>query len=181
MRPTLSTSQNMQRRCTRNPALIDRSSKLDLFRTNLHSLLREHLLKRSFRHNASLKQHWLTLKGPKVLFGEQLQYVTDRGNPSVYLEPTMCSSWSIVRTHRPTDDTLRSRDACSDSIAKYFGACFVGYRTIIARYVAKRKGGIAPFWGAATSLKSIARYGVSQGYYRTSARYGATKMGTLAA
>ena len=34
-----------------------------------------------------------------------------------------------------------SRDACSDSIAKLFRACFCGggggYRTIIARYVAK--------------------------------------------
>ena len=31
-----------------------------------------------------------------------------------------------------------SRDTCSDSIAKLFRACFMGYRTIIARYVAKR-------------------------------------------
>ena len=30
-----------------------------------------------------------------------------------------------------------SRDACSDSIANLFRACFKGYRTIIARYVAK--------------------------------------------
>ena len=30
-----------------------------------------------------------------------------------------------------------SRGTCSDSIAKLFRACFVGYRTIIARYVAK--------------------------------------------
>ena len=30
-----------------------------------------------------------------------------------------------------------SRDTCSDSIAKLFGACFCGYRTIIARYVVK--------------------------------------------
>ena len=30
-----------------------------------------------------------------------------------------------------------SRDTCSDSIAKLFRACFCGYRTIIARYVAK--------------------------------------------
>ena len=30
-----------------------------------------------------------------------------------------------------------SRDTCSDSIAKFFRACFYGYRTNIARYVAK--------------------------------------------
>ena len=30
-----------------------------------------------------------------------------------------------------------SRDTCSDSIAKVFRACFVGHRTIIARYDAK--------------------------------------------
>ena len=43
------------------------------------------------------------------------------------------------------DDKLRdppamlfiSRDTCSDGIAKLFHACFVGYRTIIAQYVAK--------------------------------------------
>ena len=28
-------------------------------------------------------------------------------------------------------------DTCSDSIAKLFRACFVGYRTLVARYVAK--------------------------------------------
>ena len=30
-----------------------------------------------------------------------------------------------------------SRNTCSDSIAKLFCACFLGYRTVIARYVAK--------------------------------------------
>ena len=30
-----------------------------------------------------------------------------------------------------------SRDACRDSITRFFGACFVGCRTMIARYVAK--------------------------------------------
>ena len=58
----------------------------------------------------------------------------------------------------------------------YFVLVFMGYRTIIARYVAKwgiaqmflcetkyPSGGIAPFWGSASlALKSIARYGVSQ-------------------
>ena len=45
----------------------------------------------------------------------------------------------------PTAMLLRSRDACSDSIAKLFCAYFfIGYRTIIARYVAKR--GIAQMY-----------------------------------
>ena len=54
------------------------------------------------------------------------------------------------------------RRALWDSIAKLFRACCVGYRTIIARYVAKwgiaqmclcettyQGGGIAPFRGSA--------------------------------
>ena len=48
-----------------------------------------------------------------------------------------------------------SRDACSDSIAKLFCACFVGYRTIIARYVAK--WGLAPFWGSASVPSKVSR------------------------
>ena len=60
-----------------------------------------------------------------------------------------------------------SRDTCSDSIAKLFRACFHGYRTIIARYVAKwgiaqvclcktkvPRGGVSHhFGGVLTSLK----------------------------
>ena len=55
-----------------------------------------------------------------------------------------------------------SRDTCSNSLAKLFHASFVGYRTIIARYVAKwgiaqlclcetkyQGEGIAPFGGSA--------------------------------
>ena len=72
-----------------------------------------------------------------------------------------------------------------------FVLVFVGYRTIIARYVAKwgiaqmclcetkyQEGGIAPFLGGVLTfaLKGIARYGVSQ---RNIARYGATKTKSL--
>ena len=55
---------------------------------------------------------------------------------------------------------FRSRDTCSDSIANSLVLVFMGYRTIIARYVAKwgiaqmclceakcQEGGIAPCWG----------------------------------
>ena len=72
-----------------------------------------------------------------------------------------------------------SRDACSDSIAKLFRACFFlwGYRTIIARCVAKMgyrtdvsvlklgtRGGYRTILGESANLpdKVIARYGVSQ-------------------
>ena len=37
----------------------------------------------------------------------------------------------------PTAILFISCDTCSDSIAKLFGLVFMGYRTIIARYVAK--------------------------------------------
>ena len=64
-----------------------------------------------------------------------------------------------------------SRDTCSDSIAKIFCACFCGgYRTIIARYVAKwgiaqmclcetkyQAGGLAPFWGSARLPEKVSR------------------------
>ena len=43
-----------------------------------------------------------------------------------------------------------SRDTCSDSIAKLFRACFMGYRTIIARYVAK--------WGIAQMCLCESQY-----------------------
>ena len=68
-----------------------------------------------------------------------------------------------------------SRDACSEStsdrIVKLFRACFyIGYCTILARYVAKwaiaqmclcetkyKEGGIAPFWGSANLPKNVSR------------------------
>ena len=64
------------------------------------------------------------------------------------------------------------RDTCSDSIAKLFHACFVGYRTTITRYVAKwsiaqmclcetsTKGGYRTILGECLPpFKRIARYG----------------------
>ena len=61
-----------------------------------------------------------------------------------------------------------SRDTCIYSIAKLFRACFCGYRTIIARYVAKwgiaqkclyetkYQGGVSHhFGGVLTSLKKV--------------------------
>ena len=62
-----------------------------------------------------------------------------------------------------------SRDTRSDSIAKLFRASFCGYRTIIARYVAKwgiaqmclcetkYQGGIAPFWESADLPEKASR------------------------
>ena len=64
-----------------------------------------------------------------------------------------------------------SRDICSDSIAKLsLVLVFVGYRTIIARYVAKwgiaqmclcqtkyQGGGIALFWGSANLPEKVSR------------------------
>ena len=67
---------------------------------------------------------------------------------------------------RPSNDPFISRDTCSDSIARSFVLVFVGYRTIIARYVAKwgiarmclcetkYQGGVSHhFGGVLTSLK----------------------------
>ena len=63
-----------------------------------------------------------------------------------------------------------SRDTCSDSIAKLFGACFVGYRTSMERYVAKwgiaemclceskyQGGGTAPICGRANFPEKVSR------------------------
>ena len=77
---------------------------------------------------------------------------------------------SRMHTHTlrgPVAILFISRDTCSDSIAKLFRACFVGYRTIIARYVATwgiaqmclcetkyQGGGVSHhFWAVQTSLK----------------------------
>ena len=82
-----------------------------------------------------------------------------------------------------------SRDTCSDSIAKCFRVCFCGgYRTIIARYVAKwgiaqmclcetkyQGRRIAPFWGSANLPEKVSR---DMGH-RSDSRYGATKGATL--
>ena len=69
------------------------------------------------------------------------------------------SCWDL---RGPAAILLISRDACSDSIANIFRACFMQYRTFITQYVAKwgiaqkclcetkyHGGGIAPFWGSA--------------------------------
>ena len=77
----------------------------------------------------------------------------------------------------PSSILLISHNACSDNMAKVFGACFVGYRTnchLSGRYVAKwvwhrcayvklsTKGGIAPFWRAANlSKKYRATWGIA--------------------
>ena len=55
-----------------------------------------------------------------------------------------------------------SHDTCSDSIAKLLGACFNGYRTIIARcaalyYSKYQRGAIAAFWGAANLPEKASR------------------------
>ena len=62
----------------------------------------------------------------------------------------------------PAAKLFISRETCSDSIAKLVRACSYGYRTTIARHIAKGRiaqtclcetkyqgGGIAPFWGSA--------------------------------
>ena len=68
------------------------------------------------------------------------------------------------------------RDACSNSITKLFCACFMGYHTIVARYVAtwdlaqmclyetQCQGGVSHHLGwVLTSLKNLPRYGVPGG------------------
>ena len=75
-----------------------------------------------------------------------------------------------------------------------FVLIFLGYRTLIARYVAKwgiaqmclcelsTKAGVSPFGGSAilslslSLFKSLAQDGVSQRWYRSIARYGATEL-----
>ena len=74
-------------------------------------------------------------------------------------------------SQHPSAILFISRDTCSESIAIFFVFfCFYGYRTVIARYVArwgiaqmclcqiKYQGRVSHhFGGALTSLKSIAR------------------------
>ena len=65
---------------------------------------------------------------------------------------------------------LISRDACSDSIAKLFRACFpgvshkycaicckMGYRTDMSVYNKAPRGGIAPCWGIAGMAEKVSR------------------------
>ena len=84
--------------------------------------------------------------------------------------------FALPQTKRPSRNALQYRALLVAIVSEKnsFVLVFIGYRTIIARDVAKWRiaqkclcknkcqGGIAPFWWSAPPWKSITRYGVSQ-------------------
>ena len=77
---------------------------------------------------------------------------------------------SVGKLRGPVAILFISRVTCSNSIAKLLRACFMGYRTIIARYVARwgiaqmclcetkyQGGGIAPLWVSASLPEKVLR------------------------